>query len=100
MEYSNVEYVRKELEILEDWREWIAKLKKAIVKRLPDAKVCVLVSVVECRYTAASDIDVLVIYRYIPRSAIERADIVVFVEDEPWSCTAKPIPISTTSSNT
>ena len=64
MEYSNVEYVRKELEILEDWREWIAKLKKAIVKRLPDAKVCVSASVVECRYTAASDVDVLVISRY------------------------------------
>jgi len=56
-----LEFSRRRYEMIRNWRELVSRLKDVVKRILPDAKVYVFGSVVEGRYTAASDIDVLVI---------------------------------------
>ena len=56
-----VEFARRTLESLRNWRSLAAAVKEAVLRMCPDARVYVFGSAVEGRITAASDLDVLVV---------------------------------------
>ncbi|RLG48847.1 MAG: nucleotidyltransferase domain-containing protein [Thermoproteota archaeon] len=61
LEEPLVEFARRTLESLRNWRSVAAAVKEAVLRRCPDARIYVFGSVVEGRITAASDLDVLVV---------------------------------------
>jgi len=57
-----LEYGYRRYEIIQEWRELVEKLKSVAREVLgPDTRVCVFGSVVRGRYTAASDVDALIV---------------------------------------
>ena len=56
-----IEEGSRALRVLENWREVAARVAEVVRRVLPGARVCVFGSVVEGKYTAASDIDILVV---------------------------------------
>ena len=68
-------------EIVENWRYWAKRVKDVIKKYLSDAKVYVFGSVVEGRYTGASDIDILIVSKDAPRSRRDRIKLQLLIED-------------------
>lgn len=67
-------------EIIDKWREYVAKLAAAVKDVLPDSRVYVFGSVVKGEATAASDIDVLIVSNAVPKSGPERAALKVRIE--------------------
>ena len=57
-------------------------MAEKIQARFPDAEVYVFGSVVEGRYTAASDIDLLVVTKHAPKRLREKIDVILWLEDE------------------
>jgi len=53
--------------------EFLAEVKEQVLKLLPDAEVYLFGSVARGRYTAASDIDILVVTGLAERELIDRA---------------------------
>lgn len=68
-------------EIIERWREYVAKLAVAVKNVLPDSRIYVFGSVVKGEATAASDIDVLIVSNAVPKSGLERAGLKVRIEE-------------------
>lgn len=58
------------------------KLAEAIRRVLPNAEAYVFGSVVEDRFTALSDIDVLIVLDEVPRTGLERAEIKARIREE------------------
>jgi len=75
-------YGYERYKLLKRWREIASRVAEKIRERFPDAEVYVFGSVVEGQYTAASDIDILVVTRHAPRKLREKADIVLWLEEE------------------
>ena len=68
--------------MLKDWRNWIKNVIEVIKKYLPDAEIYVIGSVVEDRYTGASDLDLLVISEKIPEKLSEIVILKIIIENE------------------
>lgn len=64
------------------WRELARRAASLIRKRYPDARVYVYGSVVEGRYTAASDLDLLVLTQNATGRARDTAELTLWLEDE------------------
>ena len=60
-------------QIFDRIREFLAEVKEQVLKLLPDSEVYLFGSVARGRYTAASDIDILVVTGLTDREAIDRA---------------------------
>lgn len=56
-----IEYARKIGQILENPREILERIKGEVLREIPGAKIYLFGSIARGRYTAASDIDVLVV---------------------------------------
>lgn len=68
--------------MLKNWRDVVRRLAEAARRILGDVEVVVFGSVIEGGYTAASDIDVLIVLRDAPMGAIKRAELKAAVEEE------------------
>jgi predicted nucleotidyltransferase len=75
-------YGVERLKLLQRWREIAAQVAGKVREKFPDAEVYVFGSVVEGRYTAASDIDILVVTKRAPRGRAERIELLLWLEDE------------------
>jgi len=76
-----LEILKMRAEIIDKWREYVAKLTAAVKDVLPDSRVYVFGSVVKSEATAASDIDVLIVSNAVPKSGLERAALKVRIEE-------------------
>ncbi len=71
-----IETAREERKYFENYRHYAELVKQLAKKMLEDAEVYVFGSVVEGRYTPASDIDILIVSRRVPKRNEDRARIV------------------------
>ena len=67
---------------LSRWRELARKAASLIRKRYPDARVYVYGSVIEGRYTAANDLDLLVVTQRSTGRARDTAELTLWLEDK------------------
>ncbi len=75
-------YMLERYKKLLKWREYLPLLAEAVRRALPEAEVYVYGSAVEGKLTAVSDIDVMLVMKDIPRSALERARITAKIREE------------------
>jgi len=68
-------------EILENWKDIVKTLTSSAKKILGDAEVVPFGSIVEGKATATSDLDILVIVKDLPKSALNRAQIISKIEE-------------------
>jgi len=81
------EVARRKAQMVKEWREWAEKICKAVREMFPDAEVYVIGSVARGEAVAASDVDLLIALPEVPERALERARIIVEIEDRaglPW----------------
>jgi predicted nucleotidyltransferase len=78
---KTLQYGYERYRLLKRWREIARKVAEKIRERFPDAEVYVFGSVVEERYTAASDIDILVVTKHAPKRLRDKVDIILWLED-------------------
>ncbi len=76
-----LEILKMRAEIIEKWREYVAKLAATVKNVLPDSRIYVFGSVVKGEATAGSDIDVLIVSKSVPKSGLERAALKVKIEE-------------------
>ena len=77
-----IEHGVKRLKMLRNWRRLAAGLKEAATRILgEDVEVCVFGSVPRGEFTAASDLDVLVMSPKIPEDPGKRAELVIALEE-------------------
>jgi len=69
-------------EMIKNWKNWIWKVIDVIKKYLPDAEIHIIGSVAEDKYTAASDLDLLIISRNIPDKLSEIANLKTMIEND------------------
>ena len=62
-------------EYLLKWEEISAKIANAVRKLLPDAQVGVFGSIITGEFTGASDIDLIIVSKHIPKKALDRAEL-------------------------
>ncbi len=67
--------------MLKNWRELAKKIKEVVLRIIPDAEVYVFGSVVRGEFTAASDLDVLVVSDSIPKDHRKRIELKILIED-------------------
>jgi len=67
--------------ILEDWKGIVKALTNSAKETLGDAEVVPFGSIVEGKATATSDLDILVIVKDMPKSALTRAQIKRKIEE-------------------
>jgi len=84
-------------EILKDWKSIVEKLTNSAKQILGDAEVIPFGSVVEGKAVAASDFDVLIITKDIPKSAWKRAQIKSKIEEVTGLPPLHPIQIHLTT---
>lgn len=81
------EVAQRKARMLREWRVWADKICRAVREMFPDAEVYVIGSVARGEAVAASDVDILIVLPEVPERALERAKIVVEIEDRaglPW----------------
>jgi predicted nucleotidyltransferase len=71
-----IETAREEREYFENYRQCSKLIKHLARKMLEDGEVYVFGSVVEGRHTPASDIDILIVSRHVPKRNEDKAKIV------------------------
>lgn len=69
-------------EMLKDWRDMAGRIAEAARRILGDVEVVVFGSIVKGGFTAASDIDMLIVLKDMPMGAIKRAELKKAVEEE------------------
>ena len=79
-----IEYARKLSLLLEDPKKFLEEVKREIVKELPEARVYLFGSVARGRYTAASDIDILVVVKDLDEARAEKLKIEI-KKRYPWA---------------
>jgi len=67
--------------LLENWKDIVKALTNSAKEILGDAEVVPFGSIVEGEATATSDLDILVIVNDLPRSALNRAQIISKIEE-------------------
>ena len=67
--------------LLENWKDIVKALTNSAKEILGDAEVVPFGSIVEGKATATSDLDILVIVNDLPRSALNRAQIISKIEE-------------------
>ncbi|MEN3048424.1 MAG: nucleotidyltransferase domain-containing protein [Candidatus Caldarchaeales archaeon] len=67
--------------MVREWRRHVAEIASAARSVLPDARVYVFGSAVRGEAVGGSDVDVLVVSRRVPSSAIERGRLRAMIED-------------------
>jgi len=67
--------------ILEDWKDIVKALTNSAKEILGDAEVVPFGSIVEGKATATSDLDILVIVKDLPKSALNKAQIIGKIEE-------------------
>jgi len=72
----------QEAEMLKNWKNVAKKLAEAARRILGDVEVMVFGSITQGKYTAASDIDVLVVIKDTPMGATKRAELKAAIEEE------------------
>ena len=77
-----LEYGYRRYRMIREWRRLVEKLKSVAREVLgPDTRVCVFGSVVRGRYTAASDVDVLIVSPRVPSDWRSRAELKIALEE-------------------
>lgn len=84
-------------EILKDCKSIVEKLTNSAKQILGDAEVIPFGSIVEGKATATSDLDILVIVKDLPRSALTRAQIISKIEEATGLPPIHPIQIHLTT---
>jgi len=84
-------------ELLENWKDIVKALTNSAKKILDDVEVVPFGSVVEGKATAASDLDILVIVKDLPRSALKRAQIKSKIEEATGLPPIHPVQIHLTT---
>lgn len=67
--------------MVREWKRYVADIAQAAHKILSDAAVYVFGSVVKSEATGGSDVDVLIVSKYVPASGIERAKLLLKIEE-------------------
>jgi len=83
--------------ILENWKDIVKALTDSTKKVLGDVEVVPFGSIVEGKATATSDLDILVIVKDLPRSALTRAQIISKIEEATGLPPIHPIQIHLTT---
>jgi len=83
--------------VRENWKSIVKKLNKSAKKVLGDAEVVPFGSIIEGKAVAASDLDVLVVAKDLPKSAWSRAQIISKIEETTGLPPLHPIQIHLTT---
>ncbi len=79
---SILDYGYRRYMVLRNWRNVVKKLKKVVNEVIGDARVYVFGSILSNKFTAASDIDVLVVSPDIPQNRDDRIRLQLLIEDK------------------
>lgn len=77
-----VKYGYRRYLLLKNWRSIVQRLLRTVCRALGDAEVYVFGSVVEGRFTVASDIDVLIVSSRVEESEKFAVELQLLIEDE------------------
>jgi len=83
--------------VRENWENIVKKLSNSAKKVLGDAKVVPFGSIIEGKAVAASDLDVLVVAKDLPKSAWSRAQIISKIEETTGLPPLHPVQIHLTT---
>lgn len=83
--------------VQEEWKSIVKKLTSSAGKVLGDAEVVPFGSIVEGKAVAASDLDVLIVSKDLPKSAWDRAQIVSKIEEATGLPPLHPVQIHLTT---
>ncbi|WP_457753227.1 nucleotidyltransferase domain-containing protein [Thermococcus sp.] len=73
---------KRRYDMIKNYEHYLPLIKKACEKVLGKCEVYVFGSVVEGKFTAGSDVDILIKAKKIPKNVKERASIIVEIEEK------------------
>lgn len=78
---SYLDILMKRAEMVRNWRKYVDKIAESVKRIMPDSRIYIFGGIVKGEAIGGSDVDILIVSKNTPKSAIKRAEIKIAIEE-------------------